>query len=155
MDKRTLSLDDGSFHVCNYNCGFGISVNFNAVLRFFKIFCAVFGPPVRPPPSWISLVARFRRRNLKLLLERLYSNWNYCVRLTVRLKHLSADQLLPLPFLHSLSKRKKSIKRPERYKPSEATAKMVLSKRGKSQCPASSQSTQTPKLNKWVRRLNE
>ena len=37
--NRTISLDDSSFHICN--CGFGISVNFDAVLRFFIIFCAV------------------------------------------------------------------------------------------------------------------
>ena len=64
--------------------------------------------------SWISLVARFKRRSLKLLLERLYWNWNYCVRLTVRLKHLSGlgDQLLSLAFLRPLSKRKKPTERP-------------------------------------------
>ena len=57
------------------------------------------------------------RRNLKLLLERSYWDWNYCVRLTVRLKHLSADQLLFLAFFRPLSKQKK-------------LAKMEVSKRG-------------------------
>ena len=35
-------------------CGFGISVNFNAVLRFFIIFCAVLrfsDLPYAPPPG--------------------------------------------------------------------------------------------------------
>ena len=39
MNRRTISPDDGSFHICN--CGFAISVNVDAVLWFFIIFCAV------------------------------------------------------------------------------------------------------------------
>ena len=49
MNRRTISLHDGSFYICN--CGFGISVNFDTVLRFFLFFVgfAVFGPSLRPP----------------------------------------------------------------------------------------------------------
>ena len=39
------------------NCGFGILVNFDAVLRFFYVFLrgfAVFGPPLRPPQLYVT-----------------------------------------------------------------------------------------------------
>ena len=54
-------------------CGFGISVNFNAVLRFFIIFCAVlrFWTFLTPP-------SRVMRAPLQVLVVLLYSAYRAC-----------------------------------------------------------------------------
>ena len=57
MDRRTITLDDGSFHICN--CGLGISVNFDVVLQFvYHFLCGfvVFGPSLRPPLSCVKVI---------------------------------------------------------------------------------------------------